>query len=248
MRFPTYGEVFDAIYDIDEIYLNFIEQYLSKDHLNLELGCGAGRILLPMAERGYRMVGLDRSKEMLDKLKAKAEERNINQEIQLIQSDFLNLDSHNIYNTIYFSTDTFSMVESVVERFEIIKMISSRLMKGGKLIIPLNNPAIYLGTSTQWFNNYGKIPQKGEIRIIEERKIHPEHCMRVGHKWEIFNPDNQINGIVQEKKRSLSIITRNEIKVLFKENGIRMKEEYGYFDKSPLTADSSKSIFIGEKE
>ncbi len=248
MEFPTYGEVFDAIYDIEEIYLSFIEQYLSKNGLNLELGCGAGRILLPMAKRGYRMIGLDRSKEMLDKLKAKAEELHIEQKIQLIQSDFIHLDSHGVYDTVYFSTDTFSMVESVVERFEIVKMISSRLAKGGTLIIPLNNPVSYLGTPCQWFNHQGTIPKKGMIRIIEERKIHPERCMRDGHKWEIFSPENQTYGIVQEQKRALSIITRNEIKILFRENRIRLKEEYGYFDKSPLTTDSTKSIFIGEKE
>src|SRR5947209_4208989 len=36
----------------------------------LELGCGSGRLIRPIAKAGYRVTGLDRSEKMLDRLKA----------------------------------------------------------------------------------------------------------------------------------------------------------------------------------
>src|SRR5712692_6334653 len=41
----------------------------------LELGCGTGRVLLHMAQAGLRVVGLDLSEPMLDRCRAKLENR-----------------------------------------------------------------------------------------------------------------------------------------------------------------------------
>lgn len=38
----------------------------------LELGCGAGRISLPLAEKGYKITALDYSEKMIDELKLKS--------------------------------------------------------------------------------------------------------------------------------------------------------------------------------
>src|SRR5262245_36074593 len=43
----------------------------------LELGCGTGRILLPIARSGIECVGLDASKAMLDVLRSKAPPPNL---------------------------------------------------------------------------------------------------------------------------------------------------------------------------
>ena len=44
----------------------------------LELGCGTGRVLLPIARAGILCTGLDRSEAMLDALRAKAPPANLN--------------------------------------------------------------------------------------------------------------------------------------------------------------------------
>src|SRR5438874_377731 len=37
----------------------------------LEVGCGSGRVLLPLARAGFEVVGIDTSAPMLDRLKAR---------------------------------------------------------------------------------------------------------------------------------------------------------------------------------
>jgi SAM-dependent methyltransferase len=44
----------------------------------LELGCGTGRLLLPLARAGYEVIGLDNSPAMLAKAKARLSGRGMN--------------------------------------------------------------------------------------------------------------------------------------------------------------------------
>src|SRR5688572_6223567 len=47
-----------------------------RDHpgLSLEIGCGSGRLLLPLLEKGYRVEGLELSPDMLDLCRKAAED------------------------------------------------------------------------------------------------------------------------------------------------------------------------------
>jgi len=57
-------------YDEDlDLYRNIAE---SVGDPILELGCGSGRVLIPLAEAGYRVTGLDASRPMLDRAKRAA--------------------------------------------------------------------------------------------------------------------------------------------------------------------------------
>jgi SAM-dependent methyltransferase len=67
----AYADVYDAAYgDKDyEAECDLIERVFSASgndvHTVLDLGCGTGNHAIPLARRGYRVVGVDRSDEML---------------------------------------------------------------------------------------------------------------------------------------------------------------------------------------
>ncbi|WP_096188073.1 class I SAM-dependent methyltransferase [Evansella halocellulosilytica] len=58
-----------AIVQDDLIYYEKMAENYPGDIL--ELACGTGRVLLHLAKNGYKITGLDMSKEMLDILKEK---------------------------------------------------------------------------------------------------------------------------------------------------------------------------------
>ena len=74
----TYGDAFADIYDRWYGDLPGLEQTvtavqrLARGGTVLELGCGTGRLCLPLARRGVRVHGLDSSEAMLDQLHRKA--------------------------------------------------------------------------------------------------------------------------------------------------------------------------------
>jgi SAM-dependent methyltransferase len=75
--FSALAEVYDLIMaDVDyDAWLEFILREAGRRGFPgrdvLELGCGTGNLAIPLAERGYRLTGIDRSPEMLAVARAK---------------------------------------------------------------------------------------------------------------------------------------------------------------------------------
>lgn len=57
----------------------------------LELGCGTGRIALPMARRGARVVGIDRSPSMLSRARKRARRSKLSGTLTLVRGDIRHL-------------------------------------------------------------------------------------------------------------------------------------------------------------
>jgi ubiquinone/menaquinone biosynthesis C-methylase UbiE len=57
----------------------------------LELGCGTGRVALPLARNGSRIVGIDRSESMLTRARMRAERAKLQSRVQLIRGDIRHL-------------------------------------------------------------------------------------------------------------------------------------------------------------
>ncbi len=80
---------FDADYTgyLDDLPL--IEAYAQRAGSPLlELGCGTGRLLIPLAEAGYRVTGVDLSPTMLRIARAKAEAAGVAERVTLIEGDY----------------------------------------------------------------------------------------------------------------------------------------------------------------
>jgi len=57
----------------------------------LELGCGTGRITLPVAKDGTRLVGIDRSAPMLTRARAKVRRARVESRVELVRGDIRRL-------------------------------------------------------------------------------------------------------------------------------------------------------------
>lgn len=72
-----YGRSFADVYDTwyaevptDDLVL-FVSDRIPPGATVLELGVGTGRVAIPLAAAGFRVIGIDSSNEMLDRLRAK---------------------------------------------------------------------------------------------------------------------------------------------------------------------------------
>ena len=57
----------------------------------LELGCGTGRVALPVARDGATVVGIDRSQPMLDRARKRVRRAGLQDQVQLIRGDIRHL-------------------------------------------------------------------------------------------------------------------------------------------------------------
>jgi SAM-dependent methyltransferase len=74
-----YARAYDALYQEKnyQVECDLVEKIFSTFtafpiQTVLDLGCGTGNHAIPLAKRGYRVVGVDRSQEMLDEAREKA--------------------------------------------------------------------------------------------------------------------------------------------------------------------------------
>lgn len=87
----SYADAYDLLYS-DKDYeheCDFLQGVFGRIGADvrsiLDLGCGTGGHAIPLAQRGYRVVGVDRSREMLDIARAKAAANGV--EIEFHQGD-----------------------------------------------------------------------------------------------------------------------------------------------------------------
>lgn len=89
-----YANAYDALYtDKDYAEEARLIDRLFQTHGNgpihtvLDLGCGTGNHALPLAQRGYEIVGVDRSAAMLESARQKAVSRQVNGNAKFYQDD-----------------------------------------------------------------------------------------------------------------------------------------------------------------
>ncbi|MEW6172018.1 MAG: methyltransferase domain-containing protein [Bacillota bacterium] len=93
-----YADAYDAIYsDKDyEAECDLIERIFRDNSGSiisiLDLGCGTGNHLIPLAQRGYELTGIDRSESMLAHARSKVDRLSHSVNITLHQGDVRNLE------------------------------------------------------------------------------------------------------------------------------------------------------------
>src|SRR5579884_2028833 len=67
----------------------------------LEIGCGTGRVLIPLAEAGFRVVGVDVSSAMLAIARDKVAASGVGDHVELVQADALSLDLGQVFAFVF---------------------------------------------------------------------------------------------------------------------------------------------------
>lgn len=111
-----------------------IRQLIAKGKV-LDFGAGTGRITIPLAELGYQMSAVEKSKQMLAILNQKAQDRNLNIEtgstLSEIQVQNPNVDGFDLAISIF---TVFSYITDELELQFVLKQIWDLLKPGGLLL------------------------------------------------------------------------------------------------------------------
>ena len=67
--YDSWADIYDEVYSFVDNDINFYLQKASNIKGNiLEIGCGTGRITIPLMENGANITGIDSSQKMIDRL------------------------------------------------------------------------------------------------------------------------------------------------------------------------------------
>jgi SAM-dependent methyltransferase len=106
----------------------------------LELGCGAGRALLPLARAGYAVTGVDLSPAMLAVARDKAQAAGLTDRVTLIEGDFATATLGGPYRLAFVAMNTFMHLTTQTAQLRGLRHWRASLAHGGLLLIDLFNP------------------------------------------------------------------------------------------------------------
>jgi SAM-dependent methyltransferase len=136
------ARLYDSIHsDYSEDIRFLIAQEDSIQGPILELGCGTGRMLMHLAEAGYRVIGIDSSPAMLAEARIKVANsaESIQERISLLQGDITSFKLKERFGLIICSHNTLYHLKRG-ERISCFRLIHQHLSDGGIFFIDIDNP------------------------------------------------------------------------------------------------------------
>ncbi len=220
-------------------YLHHIEIYGDPA---LELGCGTGRITIPLAEAGIDITGIDVLDTMLSDARKKAESKGI--KIQWVKADCRNFYLNRKFNYIFFPFNSILHLHDLESYEACFSCVKKHLTPDGKFVIEVFNPRLDVLTrdSSERVSiaEYPDPDGKGTVVITESN--HYDKAIQINYiKWH-YDIGNGAEKFVRDI--NLRILFPKELDTLLHYNGFVIEKKYGDFDESDFNPASPRQIVI----
>jgi len=242
---PFY-DIEHAQFDEDlDMYRNFAELCGGKI---LELACGSGRLLLPLAREGYSLVGVDTSPEMLRLAQHSLEEAGVAGHCQLIQQDICTLQLPEKFRLAMVALGSFGHIVTRQKQQAALAAIRRHLSIGATFILDISNEdARYMEHLSGQMLHQGTWQQADGSYVthfISPSSSITHHLLDLTHFYDVHHQGEPVRRTVSQT--DLYLFERNETDLLLDQAGFRVKDLYGNYDFSPYEHESPRMIFIAE--
>lgn len=122
----------------------YVEEARKSGGPVLEIGCGTGRVLLPIAQAGVRAVGLDVSHDMLRVARTKIDtlDPTARERIRLVHGDMRAFDLGECFSLILIPFRAFQHNLTVEDQRACLRCIARHLKPDGRLILDVFDPLL----------------------------------------------------------------------------------------------------------
>jgi SAM-dependent methyltransferase len=249
-----------AIYDSVPLYNNrrdvqfYVEEARDAGGSVLEVGCGTGRILLPVARSGRSIDGLDASPQMLDRCRAKlaGEPDAVRHRVTLHKGDARRFDLGREFDLVIAPFRVVQHLTTIEDQVAFLDSVSRHLAPGGRLAFDVFNPNFTALTSADGVEREDtpetKLPDGRSFRRAG-RVARVRWIDQVSEIELIYYVSSGASDRVERHVMSFDMrwYLRAELVHLLSRAGFRLREIYGDFDRSPLTDKSPEQIVCAER-
>lgn len=241
---------YDLEYDeVSEDIPFFIEYAKKKGSPILELGCGTGRVLIPIARSGLEIWGLDASEEMLNVARSKIEalDAEIASRITLRKGDMKNFFLPKKFNLIIIPFRSFLALSTKEEQETSLRCIRKHLTNKGLLIIDIFAPRYDILAKGHLEIIKEKLDEKSGIKLIINASSDYDHKDQLIHVHKLYKIMHS-NGTVEEIRQDFTLryTFRYEMEYLLEKEGFAVIDVFGSFNKKPYDYTSGEMIFVAK--
>ncbi len=178
---------FAAVYDLFmdnvpyEEWTDYVQKLLNKHQIEeglvLELGCGTGSMTRCLSRRGYDMIGIDNSEEMLQIAREKAQKEDMGGILYLCQ-DMREFELYGTVAAVVSVCDSMNYILSEEELLQVFRLVNNYLDPGGIFLFDYDTRYAYeelIGDQTIaenreegsfiWENTYYEEEQLNEVTL-----------------------------------------------------------------------------------
>ncbi|MDX6511048.1 MAG: hypothetical protein QOE36_552 [Gaiellaceae bacterium] len=198
----------------------------------LELGIGTGRIALPLAQRGVPVHGIDMSKAMVARLRAKPG----NEEIGVTIGDFATTTVDGTFSVAYLVFNTISNLTTQAAQVACFRNVAAHLEPGGCFVIEVGVPDLQRLPPGETFHVF----HVSEARWgIDEYDVANQGL--TSHHFEI------LDGRVERSSIPFRYTWPAELDLMAQLAGMRLRERWSGWKREPFTSESRKHVSVWEK-
>jgi predicted TPR repeat methyltransferase len=140
--YTNFAYIYDKLmYDVDyKEWANYIEDIFRKNSIYpssvLDLGCGTGNLCIEMSKRGYEMIGVDISTDML----MCAQEKSLNKAVDILylNQDMSNFELYGTVDAVISVMDSINYLTNKNDLKRLFKLVNNYLNPEGLFIFDVN--------------------------------------------------------------------------------------------------------------
>lgn len=213
----------------------------------LELGCGTGRVLIPIAKEGIRITGLDASDKMLNIARKKVStDESIRNNVVLLKGDMRDFSIGNKFALIYIAFRSFQCLLTKRDQVACLRCVHEHLAADGYFIVDLFAPRHDYLAKDKLSLDLGKFhDEENDVTIERRSEVCYDLVNQTLHEDRFYEWKDK-NGESNRKVWSYDIayLFRYEAELLFEKCGFSVENVFGDFDGSPYDYVSGEQIFL----
>jgi SAM-dependent methyltransferase len=198
----------------------------------LELGIGTGRIALPLAQRGVPVHGIEMSRAMVARLRAKPG----GEDIGVTIGDFATTTVDGTFSVAYLVFNTIENLTTQAAQVACFRNVAAHLEPGGCFVVEVGVPGLR------------RLPPGETIHafhVSETRWGFDEYDVAIqgltSHHFEI------VDGRVERSSIPFRYAWPSELDLMAELAGMRLRERWSGWKREPFTSDSRKHVSVWEK-
>lgn len=221
----------------------------------LELGCGTGRVLLPIARTGIEIVGVDLSGNMLEvcKQRLQLEPEDVQARAELIRGDMSTIELEKNFRLVTIPFRAYQHLLTVEAQIRTIENVHRLLWPDGHLVLDVFNPSIHALTAENVGEEFGEEPEfelPDGRRVLRRHRIverdHIDQISSVELIYLVIHPDGHRERLIHAFK--MRHLFRFEMEHLLARCGFEVMSVFSDFDRKPYGAIyPGELIFVARK-
>ncbi|MFG2894569.1 class I SAM-dependent methyltransferase [Streptomyces sp. NPDC048248] len=201
----------------------------------LDLCCGPGLYLMPLARRGYVVTGVDLSPLMLKRARVACEEAGA--DVRLVQADMLTHVEPESYDVVLNVFTSFGYFDDPRDNEQVLRNAHDSLVPGGQLLVDVMGKEVLAG----WIGR-PKLVELDDGGYVVQRDTVLDSWTRLRTDWTLVR-----DGVAREASITSFLYSAAELRALFEAVGFTDVRCYGDFDGSPYDNHAPRLIVRGTR-